>query len=183
MTIGNFSVKNGVLINILMVTILVFGFFSLRRLPQEQFAEVPFYWVFITVPYPGVGAEDVEQLVSVPIENEMQGLDDVDEIQSVSGEGLSVVSVRFESNINQDRFDKLLQDVRTRFSKARLPDDVLQESIDSFSSNDFAPVIEVVLSGDVDYGSLVEAAESMSDKIMETVRGITLRNFPIVPDK
>jgi len=165
MTIGNFSVKNGVLINILMVTILVFGFFSLRRLPQEQFAEVPFYWVFITVPYPGVGAEDVEQLVSVPIENEMQGLDDVDEIQSVSGEGLSVVSVRFESNINQDRFDKLLQDVRTRFSKARLPDDVLQESIDSFSSNDFAPVIEVVLSGDVDYGSLVEAAESMSDKM------------------
>ena len=39
MTIGTFSVKNGVLINILMVTLLILGFFSLRRLPQEQFAE------------------------------------------------------------------------------------------------------------------------------------------------
>ncbi len=165
MTLGRFSVKNGVLINILMVTILVLGFFSLRRLPQEQFAEVPFYWVFITVPYPGVGAEDVEQLLSVPIENEMQGLDDVEEIQSVSSEGLSVVSVRFESNINQDRFDRLFQDVRTRFSKAQLPDDALQENISSFSSNDFAPVIEVVLSGNVDYGMLVNAAESMSDEM------------------
>lgn len=165
MTIGNFSVKNGVLINSLMITILVLGFFSLRRLPQEQFAEVPFYWVFITVPYPGVGAEDMEQLVSVPIENEMQGLDDVDEIQSVSSEGLSVVSVRFESNIDQDRFDKLFQDVRTRFSRAQLPDDALQERINSFSSNDFSPVIEVVLSGNVDYGALVNAAESMSDEM------------------
>lgn len=165
MTVGKFSVKNGVLINILMVTIFVMGFFSLQRLPQEQFSEVPFYWVFITVPYPGVGAEDMEQLVSIPIENEMQGLDNVDEIQSVSAEGLSVVSVRFESNIDQDRFDKLFQDVRTRFSRARLPDNALQESISSFSSNDFAPVIEVVLSGNVDYGTLVNAAESMSDEM------------------
>jgi multidrug efflux pump subunit AcrB len=165
MTLGTFSVKNGVLINILMVTLLVLGFFSLRRLPQEQFAEVPFYWVFITVPYPGVGAEDIEQLISIPVENEMQGLDNVDEIQSVSSEGIGVISIRFESNIKQDRFDKLFQDVRTRFSRVRLPDDVLQESISSFSSNDFAPVIEVVLSGDVEYETLVNTAQSMSDVI------------------
>ena len=165
MTLGTFSVKNGVLINILMVSLLVMGFFSLRRLPQEQFAEVPFYWVFITVPYPGVGAEDIEQLISIPVENEMQGLDDVDEIQSVSSEGVAVVSIRFESNIKQERFDKLFQDVRTRFSRVRLPADALQENISSFSSNDFAPVIEVVLSGDVEYETLVKTAEKMSDEI------------------
>ena len=165
MTIGNFSVKNGVLINILMVTLLVLGFFSLRRLPQEQFAEVPFYWVFITVPYPGVGAEDIEQLISIPIENEMQGIDDVEEIQSVSSEGLGVVSIRFESNIKQDRFDKLFQDVRTRFSRARLPKTHYRKTSTPSSSNDFAPVIEVVLSGDVDYDTLVKTADSMSDEL------------------
>lgn len=164
MTLGSFSVKNGVLINILMVTLLTMGFFSLRRLPQEQFAEVPFYWVFISVPYPGVGAEDIEQLISIPVENEMQGLDDVDEIQSVSSEGVSVVSIRFESNIKQDRFDKLFQDVRTRFSKVSLPEETLQENISSFSSNDFAPVIEVVISGNVEYETLVTTAEKMSDE-------------------
>ncbi|MBB6479362.1 efflux RND transporter permease subunit [Spirochaeta isovalerica] len=165
MTLGTFSVRNGVLINILMVTLLILGVFSLRRLPQEQFAEVPFYWANIAVPFPGVSAEDVEQLLSVPIENEMQGLDDVDEIRSVSSEGLSLVSVRFESDISSERFDKLFQDVRTRFSRVRLPEGTLQENISSFSSNDFAPVIEVVLSGNSDYASLVETAEAMSDEM------------------
>jgi multidrug efflux pump subunit AcrB len=165
MTLGSFSVRNGVLINILMVTLLILGVFSLRRLPQEQFAEVPFYWANIAVPFPGVSAEDVEQLVSIPIENEMQGLDDVDEIRSVSSEGLSLVSVRFESDISQERFDKLFQDVRTRFSRVELPDGTFQENISSFSSNDFAPVIEIVLSGNRDYATLVETAESMADEI------------------
>lgn len=52
MTIGRFSVTHTVLINILMVTILALGVFSLIRLPQEQFAEVPFFWVNVIVPYP-----------------------------------------------------------------------------------------------------------------------------------
>lgn len=165
MTLGSFSVRNGVLINILMVTLLILGVFSLRRLPQEQFSEVPFYWANIAVPFPGVSAEDVEQLVSIPIENEMQGLDDVDEIRSVSNEGLSLVSVRFESDISQERFDKLFQDVRTRFSRVELPDGTFQENISSFSSNDFAPVIEVVLSGNRDYATLVKTAQAMADEI------------------
>jgi len=165
MTLGTFSVRNGVLINILMISLLILGFFSLRRLPQEQFAEVPFYWVNIAVPFPGVSAGDVEQLLSVPIEKEMQGLGDVDEIRSVSSEGLSLVSVRFKSDITAERFDKLFQDVRTRFSRVALPEGSLQENISSFSSNDFAPVIEVVLSGDRDYATLVETAEAMADQL------------------
>lgn len=166
MTLGTFSVRNGVLINILMVTLLILGLFSLRKLPKEQFAEVPFYWVNIAVPYPGVSAEDVEQLLTVPIENEMQGLDDVDEIQSESNQGLSVVSVRFESDISEERFDKLFQDVRTRFSRVSIPEGALQENISSFSSNDFAPVIEVVVSGERDYDGLVKTAEAMADQLL-----------------
>jgi multidrug efflux pump subunit AcrB len=120
MTIGTFSVKNAVLINILMVTLLILGFISFIQLPQEQFAEVPFYQVYITVPFPGVGAEDVEQLISIPVENEMEGLSDVDEIQSISSEGLAIISIRFKSDIKEDRFDKLFQDIRTRYSRVNI---------------------------------------------------------------
>ncbi|MDT8297958.1 MAG: efflux RND transporter permease subunit, partial [Spirochaetaceae bacterium] len=165
MSIGSFSVKNPVLVNILMFALLAFGALSLSRMPREQFSEVPFYFVNIIVPWPGVSAEEVEKRLVIPIEEEMQGLDELDEISSVSGEGLAAVSVRFDDGISSDKFDKLFQDVRTRFSEVSLPEGTLDASVDSFSSNDFAPVIELVLSGDVGYPELVDAANLLEDPL------------------
>lgn len=165
MNIGAFSVRNPVLVNILMITLFILGFISVSNMPREQFAEVPFYWINISVPYPGVGAEDIEQLLTIPIENEMQGLDKLDEIQSVSFEGLSLTSIRFESDINKNKFDKLYQEVRTRFSRVDLPENTLKEDIDSFSSNDFLPVIEVIISGFADYKTLMYISEKIADEI------------------
>lgn len=174
MNIGKFSVNNPVFLNILMVTVLVLGGLSLSRMPREQFAEVPFYWVSIVVPYPGVAAEDVEKLITIPIENEMQGLDNLDQIQSVTSEGVSSVRVEFDSGISQDKFDKLFQDVRTRFSKVSLPEGTLDSTVDDFSSNDFLPVVELVLSISSDeserngssYGALIEEAERLQEQIL-----------------
>ena len=176
MTVGNFSVKNSVLINILMILVLVAGFFSLNRLPQEQFAEVPFFFVNIIVPYPGVSAEDIEQSVTVAIENEMSGIESLDEIQSVTTEGLSRVTIQFDQGISQDEFERLYQEVQNRFTNIDLPDGTLQETIDDFSSNDFLPVIEVVLSGDVPYADLSRAAQNLEDRLrtIPDVSGITL---------
>lgn len=165
MNIGKFSVRNSVLVNILMFALLALGALSLSRMPREQFSEVPFYFVNISVPWPGVTAEEVERQVVIPIEEEMQGLDDLDEVSSVSAEGFGVVSVRFDDGISKDQFDKLFQDVNTRFSKVDLPDGILTTSVDDFSSNDFAPVIEVVLAGDVGYAELVRTAELLEERI------------------
>ena len=103
MSPGKFSVRNPVLVNILMVSLLILGFFSLCRLPREQFSEVPFFWVNIIVPYPGVSAEDIEKTVIVPIEEEMQGLEELKQIQSVSSEGLGVVRVELNDGISNEK--------------------------------------------------------------------------------
>lgn len=168
MTIGGFSVRNSVLINITMVLVLVLGWFSLNRLPREQFAEIPFYFVNVVVPYPGVSAEDVEQSVTIRIENEMAGLANLDEISSTTTEGLARVALQFDQGISDDEFDNAFQEVQNRFTNIDLPDGTLQATIDEFSSNDFLPVIEVVLSGDVPYADLNEAANNLSDQL-ETV--------------
>ncbi len=165
MSISKFSVNNQVFLNILMIALLVFGFFSAGRMPREQYDEVPFYFVNITVPYPGAGAEDVERQVTIPIENEMQSLDELKEVSSLSSEGLSFVQIQFDDGISAAKFDKLFSDVRTAFSKASLPDGVQEELIDDFSSTDFIPVAEVVLSGDVDYARLIRTAEQMESDI------------------
>jgi multidrug efflux pump subunit AcrB len=164
--IGKFSVRNSVLINITMILVLVVGFFSLNRLPREQFAEIPFYFVNVIVPYPGVSAEDVEQSVTVKVENEMSGLSLLDEISSTTTEGLSQVTLQFDQGINEDEFERVFQEVQNRFTNIDLPDGTLQATIDDFSTNDFLPVIEVVLSGDLPYADLNEAARNLSDQLL-----------------
>lgn len=165
MTLGSFSVRNSVLINILTILILVAGLFSLQRLPQEQFAEIPFYYVNITVPYPGVSAEDIEQSVTVKIENEMAGLQDISEVQSITSEGLARVTLQFDQGLSDEEFQTRFQEVQNRFTNIDLPDDTLQASIDDFSTNDFLPVVEVVLYGDLPYPELNEAARNVADQL------------------
>ena len=167
MNVGSFSVRNPVLINILMVTILLLGAFSIQRLPKEQFAEVPFYWANIIVPYPGAAAEDVEETVTVPIENQYSDIDKLKRIQSVTSEGLSVVRIEFDDGISQEEFNRLFQDVQTRFSKVELPDGTLQAEIDDFSAADFLPVIEVILSGNVDFDTLNEKSTLLYDQLKD----------------
>ncbi len=165
MNIGKFSVSNNVLLTILMVTLLVLGAFSMLQLPREQFSEVPFYWANIIVPYPGVSAEDVEASVTIRIENEMDGLDDLKRIQSVSSEGLCVIRIEFDDGIDDRQFKTLFQDVQTRLSGVDLPDGTLNPLVDDFSSSDFLPVIEAVIYGDVEYAGLVSAAAAISGRI------------------
>jgi multidrug efflux pump subunit AcrB len=167
MSIGSFSVRNPVLINILMVTLLILGLFSVLRLPKEQFSEVPFYWANIIVPYPGVSAEDIEETVTVKIEEQYTDIDSLDRIQSATSEGLALVRVEFEDGISQEKFDRLFQEVQTRFSQVELPEGVQNPQISDFSAADFLPVIEVVLSGEVDYETLNEKARELEDRLQE----------------
>ena len=165
MKIGKLSVGNPVLVNILMVVILTMGAIGLARLPQEQFSEVPFYFIIITVPYPGVSALDVERTLTAEIENEMRSLEMLDEIDSASVDGLSQVQLSFEDGITQSEFERLFQEAQTRFSNLDLPDGVGQEAIDEFSSTDFLPVIQVALYGDVDYATLHRTALDLTDRL------------------
>jgi multidrug efflux pump subunit AcrB len=166
MTPGKFSVNNSVLVNILMAAILLFGFFSVSRLPQEQFSEVPFFWVNIIVPYPGVAVEDIERTVTTKIENEYQGINKLKRIRSVTSEGLSVVRIEFDDGISKEEFARLYQEVQTRFNKVNLPDGTLDPVIDDFSAADFLPVIEVVLVAEADYPGLNKTALILQDRLL-----------------
>ncbi|MFO8063507.1 MAG: efflux RND transporter permease subunit, partial [Spirochaetia bacterium] len=176
MSLGRLSTRNPVLVNILMVVVLALGTFSVTQLPQEQFAEIPFYFVNVVVPYPGVSAEDIERSVTVKVENEMQGIDNLDSIRSTASDGITTVTLEFSQGITDREFDNLFQEVQNRFGNIDLPDGVGQETIDDFSTNDFLPVIEVVLHGNGEYGELRNAADELSDELegINDVSGVTL---------
>ena len=181
-SVGRFSVTKPVLVNILMITLLALGVFSILRLPQEQFAEVPFFWVNVIVPYPGTSAQDVESTVTIPVENAFQGMNRLKKVSSTTSEGLSVVRVEFDDGISNAEFQTLFQDAQTRFSQVDLPDGVLSPIVDDFSSADFLPVIEVVLSGDLPYEQLRQEALSLKNKIL-TVTDVADVDIIGLPDR
>ena len=176
MKIADLSVKNPVLVNILMFAVLALGAFSLTRLPREQFSEVPLFFVNVIVPYPGVSAPDVEESVTIPIEQEMQGIDNLEAISSTTSEGLATVVLQFDDGLANDEFERAFQDVQNRFTNVRLPDGTLQAIIDDFSSNDFLPVIEVILHGTQDFSLLDSTARDLADRIRQRdeVSGVDL---------
>lgn len=165
MKIVDLSVKNPVLVNILMFAVLALGAFSISRLPREQFSEVPLFFVNVIVPFPGVSAEDVEESVTIPVEQAMQGIDSLESIRSTTTEGLSTVTLEFDDGLSNDEFDTALQDVRNRFTNVDLPSGTRQAIIDDFSSNDFLPVIEVVLHGTPDFALLDKTARDLAVRI------------------
>ncbi|MBU0934366.1 MAG: efflux RND transporter permease subunit, partial [Spirochaetes bacterium] len=165
-SLGRFSVENPVLLTIMMFAILALGIISTIRLPQEQFAEVPFYWVNVIVPYPGVGAQDLEASVTVPVENAFQGINKLKAISSTTSEGLSVVRVEFDDGISAEEFRSLFQDAQARFSQVRLPEGILDPVVDDFSSADFLPVVEVIVSGDQPYETLRADARKLRDRLL-----------------
>ncbi len=165
MSIGSFSVKNRVFVNILMTAVLLLGALSLMRLPREQFSEVPFNWVIITVPWPGTSAEDIEKTVTVKIENAMEDMQDLKKMSSVSSEGVASLRLEFDDGLNRDEFLRLYQEVRTRFSGVVLPDGVLSPVLDDFSAADFLPVVQVILYGDTGFDLLSRTAGSLQSRL------------------
>jgi heavy-metal exporter, HME family len=94
----NFSLNNRLLILISGVVLMVYGAFTLSRTPVDVFPDLNKPTVTILTEAGGMAAEEVEQLISFPIETTMNGLPGVESIRSVSSAGLSFIYVTFDWN-------------------------------------------------------------------------------------
>ena len=170
MILNQVALKRQVTVLTLMVFILIAGIYCYITLPRENFPDITIPYVFVTTTYEGVAPEDMEELISIPIERKLKGISDVEEIRSTSAEGISTVAVKFLPSVD---IDDALQKVRDKVDLAKkdlpgdLPDDpVLQEV--NFSD---LPVIRVVLSGPFSLRRLQKFAEDMEDRL-ESIPGV-----------
>ncbi|MFO1516117.1 MAG: CusA/CzcA family heavy metal efflux RND transporter [Lysobacterales bacterium] len=94
------SLRYKVLVLIAFIVVAFLGFRAVRTVPIDAFPDVTPVQVNIYTESPGLAAEDVEQLLTFPVESAMAGLPKVQEIRSVSLFGLSYVSVYFADNMD-----------------------------------------------------------------------------------
>ncbi|MFC2149994.1 efflux RND transporter permease subunit [Calditrichota bacterium] len=166
MSIVRYSVRNPVLVNLLMVAILILGMASLAELPRELSPKVSFNWAFIVIPFPGVGAEEVEKLIVVPVEEELEKIDDVKTISAEANEGGCFIMVQFE-DMSNDEFKEHLREVVMQVNSVELPEDAFDPIVDEFSSDDFMPVISVSIAGDISEQVLKQISDDLRDDLLD----------------
>jgi len=93
--------NNHVAANLLMVVIIAAGIMTASSIKQEVFPEVEMDMVTIRVPYLGATPSEVEEAVSIRVEEAVQGVNGIKKITSTSSESISMVSLELESNADK----------------------------------------------------------------------------------
>ncbi len=157
MNIIHFSIRNSLIVNLFLIIIVIIGFFSWEKLPQEIFPTVDLDRVRITTEFEGAPPEEVERQVTIVIEEEIESLPDIDVITSQSSEGLSKVEIKLKTDTDLDEF---LREVRSVIDTVDdLPE--LAETPEVTRLKTRFPVISMSLYGDVERGLLYETAEDV----------------------
>ena len=160
--------KNPVAANLLMVFIAVSGVISIFTVNSEVFPEINLDMVSIEVPYLGAAPEEVEEAVSIRIEEAIQGLDGIEQITSTASEGMGMVMVELELGADAR---KVVDDIKSRV-----------DAIDTFPVETEKPivrelmarnqVVDVAVSGPVGEFALKAIADQIRDEL-SSVPGIS----------
>lgn len=190
MSIPKMSVSNPVLANMLMILIIAFGTYAWINLPRELNPEIALQSVTVTTLYPGASPEEVEKLVTAPIEEAIEeNVSKIELMFSTSSEGRSVIAVDFEEMSDRD-FDKQLQNLRSAVEQLNeLPNEILDEpKVQELDISSGFPMLTIVVGNSrgplAKPYSLSEAqmrtiAENLKDEIldMKHIASVQLAGF------
>ncbi len=154
--------SNPVAANLLMAAMVVGGLMAVLTLPQQTFPDIEIEVIQVSVEYLGAAPEEVEEGVCVRIEEEIDGIEGIDQITSTSVEGACVVLA--EVLLGED-VNRVLDDIKNRVDSIdTFPDEAEKPVVAQFAIRH--PVADVVLSGPVDEAGLKVLGERLRDEIL-----------------
>lgn len=162
MRIIEFSVKNPVFSNLLMATIIIFGLYVGSNLPKELFPSIGFEKVTIVTIYENSVAEDIEKLITIPIEDKISGISGIKKITSTSSESRSFIVAELLPN---EDIKEVAQEIRSEVSQIRndLPADIEDPIIQEVEAS--APLINVSIGSNGDENELRFYATKLKNKL------------------
>jgi len=160
----NLALNNKNSVYLLIFILLAFGFLSYRSMPKELFPDIVIPTVMVQTVYPGNPPLDMENLVTRPIEKEIESVKGVKEINSSSSQDISAIFVEFNTDVN---IKQAVLDVKDAVDKAKseLPDDLPADpTVTDIDFSEF-PILYINLSGDYSINELKTFAEFLEDEI------------------
>src|SRR4051794_3261601 len=170
MNLTRLAVYRPVFILMVISALVVLGTVSFTRLNAELYPNVNTPVVTVLTTYSGATPEDVERLVSKPIEDAVAGIANVDVINTSSSEGVSQVSILFTDAAN---VDVAAVDVERRISaiRAQLPTDADPPSVLKIDPSQ-QPILYLALAGDLSPGQLFDIAKDDVKPRLQTRNGV-----------
>ena len=170
MSLSSVCIRRPVFTTMLCALPIVLGIFSYRRLGVDLQPKLDLPFVFVTTTLRGASVEEMETQVTRPIEEAVNTIEGIDELRSMTGEGVSRVFIRFALEKSPDVAAQEVQN-KVNAMVAQLPRGTTLPVIDKFDE-DAAPVITVVVSGERDLREVTEIARRKIKEIIETVPGV-----------
>ena len=142
---------------------LAAGGYAYFGLPKEGEPDIEIPALFVSVPFPGISAEDSETLLVKPMETELAGLDGLKTMSSTASEGYAGVALEFEFGWDKT---KVMADVRDAMSSAegQFPSGFKRYSVNEINFSEF-PILIVNLTGDVPERTMYRIAKDLQDQL------------------
>src|SRR6056300_377363 len=191
--LSSWAVNNKTTMYVAIFLILVLGISAYFSMPREDFPEIKETKIYISTLYPGNTAEDIEKLITDPLEDQLKGLSGVVEITSTSQEDYSMIIVEFDDDMNvevakqrvKDKLDteKASEDWPT-FNGAKVDPNAFDLNL-----SEEIPFLNINISGDYPLQKLKEFAEDLQDEIEDLsevkqadIRGVQDKEVEVAVD-
>jgi HAE1 family hydrophobic/amphiphilic exporter-1 len=175
MTISDICINRPVFTWMLVAIPVVLGLVSYNELGVDLFPDVDFPVCTVTTVLPGASVEEMETTVTKPVEDIINTVSGIDELRSITQEGVSIVTVQFLLSKNGDVGTQEVRDkVNTILSD--LPDGTEPPIIDKFDTGSM-PVMTIAISGRRDFREVTEIARKQIKERLETVSGVGAINL------
>lgn len=169
-------IQNPVASNVLMIMVLVIGFFTMKGLRQEIVPSTKVDAVQVSVTYPGASPQEVEEAICMRIEEAVQGLSGVDRVQSKANENFGTVTVEYLKSVDRNVF---LDDVKAEIDRIdTFPEETEEPMVTLIEVNN--QVIEIAIWGEADDWTLRRIAEDVRSGLQQqpSITQVRLSNVP-----
>src|SRR5690606_23117804 len=169
MRITNLSIKYRTSVVVLTIILTLGGLLSYITIPKESSPSIEIPNIVVTTIYPGASPDDIESLITQPIEREVQSVNGITEIRSTSTEGVSTVIIEFTPDVSMDDAFQKVRD-KVDIAKADLPTDVEEPIVSEIDISEF-PIMTINLAADYSLFRLKEVAEDLQERL-ETIPSV-----------
>ena len=170
MNLPELSIKKPVSVIVVMLVFLTIGVISLIKLPLEMMPDVSFPGLMVQVPYPSSSPEEVERVITRPIEDILATVNNLDSLSSTSSASNASINLQFKTGTNMDLASMQIRDKIDQI-RGDLPRDIEQIRIRRFSMND-RPIINFSVSIPGELDELFYWSENYITQQLERIEGV-----------
>ncbi len=146
---------------LILILVITIGSVSFINLPRRLTPQIEIPLVIVSTALPGAGPNDIEQLVTIPIEKAVSGLSDIQTVTSTSRDSISIIQIEFSSDVDAE---KARSDVQSAVDSVSLPSDTQSPTVMNLDFEN-EPVLIFTVTGSGDTASLIRFSENLREKI------------------